>query len=255
MEIVDLVNCDTFTKPFDPIIRKIDRQIGRRAKFVFLNGKIVEQDSSRPTLTATDSDWWPHSQYSRQISGYISEIQQIETSKKQSRIISIADKLNELTNNLQEKRKQAVCQKFSSLEILIERILAEKLKYAFQKLVIELSHQGTDLLARRAIKPNYASVIRYLKADFTAAAEKIEALITMMSKKAAFCLIKIESCSQALEVASRRRQLQTVFESLKKNRENEIRARQADKVMSFVMKLDTYLLLLKFNAFYSLKVE
>lgn len=256
MDIVDLVNYDSFQKPFEPIIRKIDRQIGRRPRFVFQNGVIVEQDTSRPTPEMTETDFWQKPHYSRPMSPNLSDLPTLDHNpNKQNRIISIADKLSELTSTLQEKRRAAVSHKFEALEDLIERINAAKLKESLKKLIKELSHQEADLLIRKSLKPNYATMRRYLQSNFPAAIQKTEALAIRMAKQAAFSNIKAESCFRLMEVTRCKLKLQGAFASLLKNREEEKKSRESEKVLSFVMKLDTYLLLLKFNAFYSLKAD
>ena len=256
MDIVDLVNNDSFQKPFEPIIRKIERQIGRRPRFIFQDGLIVEQETCGPSPEITETDFWQKPHYSIPMSPNLSELPPVDHHpNKQNRIISIADRLSELTTALQEKRRSAISHKFEALEELIERINAAKLKDSLKKLVKELSHQKVDLLVRKALKPNYATMRRYLQANLPAAIEKTELLAVRMAKHAAFSNIKAESCFQLMETARRRLMLQGAFNGLFKNREAEKKGRDAEKVLSFVMKLDTYLLLLKFNAFYCLKVD
>ena len=256
MDIVDLVNRSTFHKPFEPIIRKLDRQIGRRARFVFQDGVLVEQDSSRPTPEITDTDWWPRSPHSRPISPDVSEIRPLgNKSSKQSRISSIADKLAELTSALQEKRRTAVVSKFTALESLIEKINNSKLQDSFRKLVKELSHQKTELLLRKAVKPNYATVRRFMQANLPDAIEKTEILALRLAKQSAFSIIRAEACFNKMEEVRHKLNVKAGFELLRVNWEEQKKARQSEKVLSFMMKLDTYLLLLKFNAFYNLRVD
>lgn len=255
MDIVDLVNRDSFNKPFEPIIRKLDRQIDKRSRFVFQDGLLVEQETIRPTPLTTESDWWPRSRHSRNHSPILVESRLHEAPTKQDRIITLADKLGELTTAIQERRKTALANKFTTLQSLCDRINDTRLKETFRKLVKELSHQPADLLIRKAIKPNYATVRRYLQANLPASIEKSETMINKFSLAAALEDIRVVSVGKKLAVVRRKLALQSALDSFKQNLNEAKTAKQKEKMLAFLMKLDTYLLLLKFNSFYSIKVE
>lgn len=257
MDIVDIVNRDTFQKPFEPIIRKLDRQIDKRARFVFQNGILIDQETmGRPTPLTTQSDWVPKASHSRNVSPpNLSEFPSLEPTSKQERITNLADRLSGLTTALQEKRKNAVISKFEGLQNLVQRINSARLADSFRKLVKELALQTADQLSRKGVKPNYATVRRYLSANLPKAIEQAEVLARRLAKKAVFEVIQTEAASKVMLQTRQRLALQGAFRALMANRDEEKSNRQKEKVVSFLMKLDTYLLLLKFNAFYSLKVD
>lgn len=257
MEIIEIVNRDAYQQPFEPIIRKIKRHIGQRSRFVFRDGKIVEEsEQERVTTSAIDIGWAKPFLGRPGGSTTASEFQasEVALTNKQTRINTVAEKLNELTELFREKRERAITLKFESLENLITRLNQQRLEDSFKKLVKELSLQRLDLLSRKAIKPNYATTIKFMKSNLGTGMEKTEQLLNKFAKKRFLEELKAEVLAEKMDKIRSQIVLNACFSRLKQSAREAAEQKEAEKVLQFMIKLDTYSLLLKFNAFYNLRL-
>jgi hypothetical protein len=207
MEIIDIVNRGTCQQPFEPVIRKINRHIGQRSRFVFKEGKIVEEEEpERPTASVTDYGWQKLAG-ARSGSTTASEYLASETaaSNKQTRINSVAEKLNGLAEMFREKRERALSLKFEALEGLLDKLTQQRFEECFKKLVKELSYQKLDLLSKKAIKPNYATMMKFMKSNLAEGIEKTEDLLSKFAKKRVVEELKTEFIASKMEKIRKKR--------------------------------------------------
>lgn len=248
VEIIEIVNREASQNTFDPIIRKLDRQIGQRSRLVYKDGRIVEEII---TTSNTEGDWMKTGMRSM-VSN--TNTQPVENSQdvKQSRITVVAEKLNDITNFVKERRKRLIEQKFESLELLLDKLSQQRMTSTFSKLAYELSHQDASKLARKTVKPNYATTMRFMKSNMSAAIAKTESLILHYVQQQAFDDIRLSVTLHKMAAIKREIVLNGCFERLKINVENVKAAKNAEKTTMFMIKLDAFSLLLKYSAFYSM---
>ena len=254
MEIVEIVNRERDADGFDPLIRKLNRQIDQRSRFVMRDGKLVEEiDNERQTVDLVESEWQtPVGQ--RMLSGNVSTMLSPESSiiNKQTRISNVADKLNELTDFVKNRRARQLVQKFESLENLLDKLGQQKYKDSFTKLLRELSEQRMELVSRKAVKPNYATMIKFLNMNLRDAIDKSDILIMKLARRSAFEEMKASLYEDRIVDIKSAIVTRSCFERLKSNADQAKTERLQDKTTQFMIKLDTYLLLLKFNAFFKI---
>jgi len=259
MEIVDIINRDPCEDVFNPLIRKLNRQIGQRSRFVYRDGKIVEDtEAGRQTAEIVESEWdylsnnGPQKVMTSTSTGIISPDSSILN--KQTRLSNVADKLNELTDFVKNKKSRQLSQKLERLEVIIERASQQVYRESFSKLVRELSDQRLDQVSRKVVKANYATMLKFMKMNLGDAIEKTDELIIKYARQASFYEIKSLFYEDRMTEIKSSIMKKSCFETLRINAETARLEKIQEKTTQFMIKLDTYLLLLKFNAFFNIRL-
>lgn len=267
LEIIDIINQNGVGQPFEGLIRKLDKEIGQRPKFADIDDMIVTScdtaDDMPGQVTPPDDKAEPRtlqaSPESMFMYGFLKERKTDEKPKstnpspKASRIKNLVGKIEKISTFFEAKKNQILTEKFTKSEVIFSKLLQKKMGENFRKLVNELKHQSLDQLRRKVVKPNYATMIKFAKTNLPEGMNKTERLLLRSVRRNILqeirsyvvCLKVRESCLRIMK--------QAVMSSLRANAIESIESRRRDRVMSFIVRLDTYLVLLKYQSFFNIK--
>lgn len=174
------------------------------------------------------------------------------SSDKEIRIEGIKSKMDELADMLAMRRTNLIKAKWNKALDHLNNLKLKDLYNHFKKLRTELSDQPVDQLSSKRLKANYFTTMKFLKSSVPTAVDKCSALIDKFIILNAFEDIKSEAVCKVMKEKSIAIILQVNFKRLKDHTEEQKRKRTEDKLLMFLMKLDTALLLFKYNSFFKI---
>ena len=303
-EIKQIIANPGFGIPFNRVLRKIDREINTRGKWMKLTERTSDvsgnfgktdyieygiksnlqsphpevvlpefpshseqpesltklnlpRDSVSPTLRRTVDSKFSFERHPLLVS---SQIKQNETRSstdltKQTRMTLLKTKMDEIADTLAIKRTNAIKDRLGRACRIVESKFQLLKSTSLSTLQAECSQQSTDDLCLKRVQPNYATILRLVKAKFPAAAAKAEYLLKKYTTKNALHTVREHTVTAELRTRSRVRQLRHTFSCLSAAAAAGRSQRTKDRVTNFVIKLDTFVLLLKYNAFFAVLAE
>jgi len=277
-EIVRIVNTKPNFTPFSGIIHKLEKQISLRAKlqastkltisnsqfqtFEILPRQQTEEQEIHRSEVPKKADFQSPSKDSaiRELSPSspnlaVSEVVTSPVTARQlasprdARVENLLNDMENLTHIFEMKRQRFVKEQIGHFVANLHKVCQRRLNSYFTKLTQELSHQPLEAISKKKVKPNYATVIKYLKLKLPEAIESSEKCITKAILRQAFSSLKEEGITKILHQNNTIRLKRGVIKRLALNVKSEKQARLEDKLTQFFLRLDTYLIILKFSAF------
>ena len=161
---------------------------------------------------------------------------------KESRLNTLRTKMDEIAGSLAAKRNLTIKDRIGRVSHMLEA----------KTLIVELATQSTQDLYDRRVLPNYGTLQQLLKRQTPAALTKAEHLLRKHIAKNAITTLRERAAAKHLSRLARSRLLSSCLSALKQSAAEHKHTKTKDKLTAFLLKLDTYLLLLKYNSFFDL---
>lgn len=171
---------------------------------------------------------------------------------KESRLNTLRSKMDEIAGTLAAKRNLTVKDRLGRVSHMLEAKFKVLKTGAIKTLIVELSKQSTQELYDRRVLPNYGTLQQLLKRQTPTGLSKTEGLLRKHIAKNAVTTLRERAATKQLSGLVRKRTLSVCLSALKQSAAEGKNAKTKDKLLSFLLKLDTYLLLLKYNSFFDL---
>jgi hypothetical protein len=256
---MELVSSNAYSQPFYGILKKLDRKITTSKPRPAVRDSSAKKDESESTpkhragnVSPAAPSPSPQTDKSKFLVTRAAEkvLQHNANSPKEQRILSIKEKIDDLTEFFEVKRLQIVTDKVSRFATRLQQAFYTKKKEYFEALEYELR----DDFDTRNKKRTYAKRMRLFKQHLPSFLPTVSKAIEASSMKNAFEEIRISAVCRSFAETRRLVKLLHAFKSLAANRSQAVEKRQKERTVSFIMKLDTYLILLKYHAFFCLKL-
>lgn len=259
---MELVSSNAYSQPFYGVLKKLDRKISASKP------RLTLRDAHSPLLPDTEftpkhrtgdvspaapsPSPSPLTEKSKLQAAKSGEkgAQQSAASPKEQRILSIKEKIDGLTEFFEVKRQQIAADKIGRFASRLQQRFDRKMREYFDTLEYELR----DDFDTRHKKRNYAKRMRTYKQHLPAFLSAVRSALDASRKSSGFEEIRVSAVCRSFAETRRQVKLLHAFKSLASNRVQAAEKRQKERAVSFIMKLDTYLILLKYHAFFSLKL-
>ena len=171
---------------------------------------------------------------------------------KESRLNTLRTKMDEIAGSLAAKRNLTIKDRIGRVSHMLEAKFKVLKTGAIKTLIVELAKQSTQDLYDRRVLPNYGTLQQLLKRQTPAALTKAEHLLRKHIAKNAITTLRERAAAKHLSRLARSRLLSSCLSALKQSAAEHKHTKTKDKLTEFLLKLDTYLLLLKYNSFFDL---
>jgi hypothetical protein len=171
---------------------------------------------------------------------------------KQSRINSLKHRMDEIADALSLKRTQTVKERFRRMCVYLETKFRAVKTEVFGVFHTELCVQSPqDLLSGRR-DANYSTRLSYRKRQLTAKLCRGEQLLSRQLQREWFQRLRANVVMGKLQSSQRRRMLSAVLQHVRQAAAVSKQHQTREKVFAMLVKLDTFVLLLKYNSFFAL---
>lgn len=243
---MDIINTDLSGSriPFDSVLRKLNRRIN--------TGRVKVRDTASALLNINESNL---GEIAQSIEKGTENIDFSEDKKrtnspenqKQKRILSIIGKVQSISQHYGERKQRIVADRVTKLSILLQNKLNESRHQVFQDFIYEISIDCRN-------RNNYVSRMKSLKQHTPKVVVILEKIIQKIEVQDAFSELRATSIISRFEETKRLLALLSGFKGLTENAKKEKETKLQSKLMGFMMKLDTYVILLKYNSFFTIKL-
>ncbi len=250
---MELVSSDAYSQPFYGILKKLDRKIVASKPRLTIREALAPQ-AADPDRTpkhkpgrvspATPSPA-PQSDEPRPQPG-----QQLAATPKQQRILQLKETIDGLSEFFEAKRQRIVSEKVSRFATRVQQRFDRKMREYFDVLEFELRED----LDTRTKKRNYARRLRGYKQHLPAFVAAVQRALQATSKARALEELRAVWLCRRFSDTARLVRLLHAFKALCENRRQASEKRQKERAVAFLLKLDTYRILLKYHAFFCLKL-